>query len=116
MARRAAKSDEDIRLPARNRDCQGADLLPAFSTEPPLLRIEIRSPEDRAIRLEDKIDEYLGFGVPDIWVIDPRKKHAWSYSQEDKREATTLLTTLDPRIEVPITDLFSELEEDVEAE
>lgn len=84
--------------------------------EPPLLCIEILSPEDRASRFEGKIDEYLAFGVPHIWVIDPRKRHAWSYSHEGKREATTLLTTSDPRIELPIMDLFNELQEDVAAE
>lgn len=43
-------------------------------TEPPFLCIEILSPEDRASRLEDKIDDYLKFGVPHIWVLDPRNK------------------------------------------
>jgi Uma2 family endonuclease len=32
--------------------------------EPPFLCIEILSPEDRASRGEEKIDDYLQFGVP----------------------------------------------------
>jgi Uma2 family endonuclease len=43
-------------------------------SEPPLLCIEILSPEDRASRIEDKIDDYLRFGVPHVWLIDPREK------------------------------------------
>ncbi|MGA8593627.1 MAG: Uma2 family endonuclease [Bryobacteraceae bacterium] len=84
-------------------------------TEPPFLCIEILSPEDRASRLEDKIDDYLKFGVPHIWVLEPRTKRAWSYTAGGKREATTLLATAsDPRIEVPIADLFRDLDEEVE--
>src|ERR1043166_4552262 len=41
-----------------------------FST-PPLIWIEILSPEDRPIRLNQKIRQLLEFGVPNIWVIDP---------------------------------------------
>lgn len=84
-------------------------------TEPPFICIEVLSPEDRASRLEDKIDDYLKFGVPHIWVLDPRTKRAWSYTAGGKREATTLLaTTSNPRIEVPIADLFRDLDDEVE--
>lgn len=44
--------------------------------EPPLLCIEVLSPEDRVSRMEQKIDDYLNFGVSYIWLIDPRKKLA----------------------------------------
>ena len=40
-------------------------------TTPPLLCIEILSPGDSALELRAKIDEYLEFGVPYVWVIDP---------------------------------------------
>lgn len=72
--------------------------------EPPFLCVEILSPEDRASRLEDKLDDYLRFGVAHVWVIDPQQRSAWSYTREGKREATALLTTQDPRIEVNISD------------
>lgn len=83
-------------------------------TEPPFLCIEILSPEDRADRLEHKIDDYLNFGVPHIWVIDPQKRLAWIYTQECRREAAELLTTKDPTMEMPLNDVFSELDEQVE--
>jgi Uma2 family endonuclease len=40
-------------------------------TSPPFLCVEILSPEDSALELRMKIDEYLVFGVPHVWVIDP---------------------------------------------
>jgi Uma2 family endonuclease len=81
--------------------------------EPPFLCIEILSPEDRVSHVEDKIDDYLAFGVAHVWVVDPRRKRAWSYTAQGKRETVSLLTTGEPRIELPIQDLFAELDEEL---
>jgi Uma2 family endonuclease len=81
---------------------------------PPFLCIEILSPEDRASRVEEKIDDYLAFGVPHVWLIDPRKRVAWSYTADQKRESAVVLATNDPRLEIPLADLFSELDEAVD--
>ena len=40
-------------------------------TTPPLIWIEILSPDDRPIRVSRKIREILEFGVPYVWIIDP---------------------------------------------
>jgi Uma2 family endonuclease len=40
-------------------------------TVPPYLCVEILSPEDTAVETLEKVREYLLFGVPWIWVIDP---------------------------------------------
>jgi Uma2 family endonuclease len=82
--------------------------------EPPFLCIEILSPEDRASRMEAKIDDYLAFGVSHIWVIDPREKRAWSYTSEGKRESSVVLTTSDPRLTLKLDEVFSALEDDIE--
>lgn len=82
--------------------------------EPPFLCVEILSPEDRASRIEEKIDDYLRFGVAHIWLLDPRKKTAWSYTREGKREAVNILSTDTPRIELPVIDLFDELAEEID--
>ena len=49
---------------------------------PPLLCVEILSPEDRWNRVQDSIDDYLKFGVAEIWVIDPEEGKAWTSGQE----------------------------------
>ncbi len=82
--------------------------------EPPFICIEILSPEDRASRVEPKIDEYLDFGVQHVWLIDPEKHRAWSFTSEGKREATDVLSTTNPDIQLPIGELFAELDEMVD--
>jgi Uma2 family endonuclease len=82
--------------------------------EPPFLCIEILSPEDRVSRMEVKIDDYLAFGVRHVWLIDPGKKKAWSYASEGKRESSTVLTTVDPRLTLSLDEVFMALEDDIE--
>jgi Uma2 family endonuclease len=82
--------------------------------EPPLLCIEILSTEDRVGRAEEKIDDYLNFGVPYVWVIDPQRQCAWIYTHGGKRQQVTILTTENPPIELPIADLFRELSEEID--
>jgi Uma2 family endonuclease len=83
-------------------------------TEPPLLCIEILSPEDRASRMEEKIDDYLNFGVGNVWLIDPRNRRAWTFTRESRREASDVLSTAAPKIDLPIFELFSQLDDEVE--
>ena len=45
-------------------------------TVPPFLVIEILSPEDRMVRMQPKIAEYLSIGVEWVWVVDPEEKTA----------------------------------------
>ena len=49
---------------------------------PPLLCVEVLSPDDRWNRVQDSIDDYLKFGVPEIWVVDPQEAKAWICSPE----------------------------------
>jgi Uma2 family endonuclease len=81
-----------------------------FST-PPFIVIEILSPEDRMSRVRQKIDEYLAFGVPYVWVIDPIARRADVYTPSGIYEAKDLLRTEDPAIEVPLAELFRALDE-----
>jgi len=82
--------------------------------EPPFLCIEILSPEDRASRMEVKIDDYLTFGVKYVWVIDPRRRKASSYSNAGRRESSAVLTTADPELTLSLDEVFAAAAEDLE--
>ena len=51
-------------------------------TVSPFLVVETLSAEDRMVRMQPKIQEYLGIGVEHVWLIDTYDRKALSYSKE----------------------------------
>ena len=49
-------------------------------TAPPFLCIELLSPCDRLTEMQDRIDDYLSFGVRYVWLINPRTRQAYVYT------------------------------------
>ena len=82
--------------------------------EPPLLWIEILSPEERMSRMEAKVAEILRFGVPHIWVLDPKQSKAWSYTREGRRDASETLEIPHPNIVIKLADVFGALADEIE--
>jgi Uma2 family endonuclease len=76
-------------------------------TSPPHLCIEILSPDDRMEDMQQRIDDYLGFGVPYVWIISPRNKKAFVVTRTGMVESTSgRLETKNPDISVPLSALF----------
>jgi Uma2 family endonuclease len=76
-------------------------------TVPPFLVIEILSPEDRADRVQAKIVDYLEFGIPNVWVIDPEEKAVVCYTPAGMtRVSEGSLRTANPELELPLSELF----------
>ena len=84
----------------------GAEPDEEVFTKPPFLCIEILSPEDRAPRIQLKLADYLAFGVPYIWVIDPCSRRAFVYTQTGMREVRETLETENPKIRVALQEIF----------
>ncbi len=79
--------------------------------EPPFICIEILSRDDRQMRIEDRIDDYLKFGVLYVWVINPVSRRVWTYSASGIKEVTDgMLRTENPAIEVPLNEIFAGLD------
>jgi Uma2 family endonuclease len=78
---------------------------------PPFICIEVLSPEDRIDRYEEKFQDYVRFGVRNIWVIDPATRRAWVYLQDGLKEVTGVLRTENPAFEVPLSEIFEALDE-----
>ncbi|MBV8845208.1 MAG: Uma2 family endonuclease [Bryobacterales bacterium] len=80
---------------------------PVFQT-PPFLCIEILSPDDRIERIQDRIDDYLKFGVPYVWVVNPRSRRGWIYTTDEILEAKDgVLRTENPAYAVPLAEIFA---------
>ena len=74
---------------------------------PPFIWIEILSPEDRWERMQKKIDDYLRFGVPYVWVINPRDQRGWAYTKDGNAEVPDgVLQTENPSLAVPLAEIF----------
>jgi len=76
-------------------------------TSPPFLCIEILSREDRMTEMQERIDDYLRFGVPYVWVLDPRLKRAFAHTRTGVSQPSEVLQTDAPDLVVPLNALFS---------
>jgi Uma2 family endonuclease len=76
-------------------------------TRPPMLCIEILSPEDRMSEILEGVSDYLAFGVRYVWVLDPRTRRAHIYRSDGVHEMKDgMLWTSAPDILVPLDRLF----------
>jgi Uma2 family endonuclease len=76
-------------------------------TAPPHLCIEILSKDDTMLYMQEKIDDYLRFGVPYVWIINPRLRKGYVATKAGMVEAESgVLATSDPEIRVPVVELF----------
>ncbi len=79
---------------------------------PPFICIEILSPEDRVARVQDRIDDYLKFGVRYVWVINPENRRVWVYTHAGSTEVKDgILRTEDPSLTVSLAEVFAGLDE-----
>jgi Uma2 family endonuclease len=79
---------------------------------PPFICIEVLSPEDRTSRFQQRIDDYLKFGVQYIWVIDPPTRTALVHTKDGAHKAKDgILRTENPALTVPLSEIFAALDE-----
>ena len=79
---------------------------------PPFICIEVLSPEDRVGRTQERIDDYLKFGVRYVWVINPANRRIWVYTAAETREITDgILRTENPALTIPLAEIFAGLDE-----
>ncbi len=78
---------------------------------PPVLCIEIMSPEDRISRAKKMLEDYAAMGVPQSWLIDPLRREAFVYDAQGLRPVE------EDRLELPgspvyliLSDLFAALD------
>jgi Uma2 family endonuclease len=58
-------------------------------------------------RMQEKIDDYLAFGVRYVWLVNPQSRRAYVYTGEGMTEVKDgVLRTRDPEIAVPLAEVF----------
>lgn len=80
-------------------------------TTPPLIAIEIKSPDDRISRVVVRLRDYLEMGVPNIWLLDPIERVAFTYTQDGlKLVESERITLADSPIYLDLPAIFSALD------
>ncbi len=54
--------------------------IDGFYLGAPLIAFEVVSLSETAADLDEKVSEYLANGAAEVWLIYPRKGHAWVYN------------------------------------
>jgi len=75
-------------------------------TKPPFICIEILSRDDRISDMQERVQDYLEFGVPYVWLLDPKTRQAWRCSPGEMRQVPELRTE-NPAILVPLDEIFA---------
>jgi Uma2 family endonuclease len=78
-------------------------------TKPPLVCIEILSPEDRWSRFEKRIQDFLAMGVERVWVFDPPERQVFEYTRSGRRQVLEDVLEAPP-VSIPISELMAELD------
>ena len=86
--------------------------LPDILTEPPLLVIEILSPDDTYSDLQERCQDYLAMGVETVWIIDP-KTRSGRMCVRTKWIAAERLEIAGSPIHVHLNDLFAKIDTQV---
>ena len=80
-------------------------------TRPQLIAVEVLSAEDRHSRMDRKIQNYIEFGVSNIWVVDPRKREGWNCSDGNWIRTDRFIVPNSP-IYLSLAELFQKIDED----
>ncbi len=63
-------------------------------------------------RFQQRIDDYLKFGVRYVWVVDPATRRAWMHTADGAHEVKDgILRTENPELVVPLAEIFAGIDE-----
>jgi len=80
--------------------------------QPPLLCIEILSPEDTVLRTRERVLDYLEMGVPEVWILDPERRSVTVCAGLTMVEHTQgTLAVPETPVELVIADIFMALDD-----
>lgn len=103
---RVRVSQERIRVP--DIVVLAAGPQPDVLTDPPLLVIEILSPDDTYSDTQERAQEYRAMGVEVVWIIDPKTRSGRMCSGADWVESSRL-EVKGTRLYVDLPSIFTQL-------
>jgi Uma2 family endonuclease len=91
----------DVCLVSKDNDAE-------VTQQPPLLWVEVLSPDDRWNRIQPRLDDALRFGVGTIWIVDPYSKEAWIATAQHGTVpvADGQLRCAKPELEIPLNEVL----------
>ena len=98
----------NVRIPDVSVWRRDVPVQPVFD-QPQLIAIEVLSPEDRHSRMQEKIEDYREFQVPNIWIIDPIDRFGWDCSDGNWTRKERFEVAGSP-IYLDLPELFKELD------
>lgn len=80
---------------------------------PPLLCVEVLSPEDRFSRVLERVREYVAMGVPNVWIVDPISRDIWTTTGQGDpvRHHGETLTLSGAPVHIEVAEIFAEIDE-----
>jgi Uma2 family endonuclease len=79
-------------------------------TSPPLILIEVLSKDDSLRSMRERVDDYLNFGVHNVWILDPASKRAYVCSQTGFQEPEQrILVVPNTPIRLVLSELFDQI-------
>jgi len=76
-------------------------------TAPPLISIEILSKDDTFKSVNDRLEDSASMGVPNVWMLDPRRRRGYVYNSQGFLEAKDgVLRVAGSEIAVPLAEIF----------
>jgi len=95
----------DICVLGRNQPIE-----PVF-TRPPLIFIEILSKDDSLREMRERVDDYLTFSVPNVWILDPVLRKAYVCTKTGFQEPESgALEVAESAIRIQLSEVFAQLE------
>ena len=80
-------------------------------TTPPLIAIEVLSPEDRIPRVTQRLADFLAMGIPNIWILNPADRSASIFSDAGLEPVSgDRITVVDSPIYLDLATVFSALD------
>jgi Uma2 family endonuclease len=80
-------------------------------TQPPFICIEVFSKGDNLRSIRERLDDYLNFGVPNVWILDAVLRKAYVCTPNGFHEPEEgVLQAAGSLVRLPLAEIFAELD------